>query len=252
MASKSDLRLTRRGAGALIVGSLFALHAGAGQTVTLATTDYPPYYGSLLAQGGVIAEIAREALKRCGYTLAIEWYPWARALRLAQEGGVDGLLGVWRSAEREQWLAYSLPLPANQVGFFRRADSPIAFKAMGELRSQRIGVVRGYVNPKAFVEARLNTEEAVDDTANLRKLGAGRVDLILIDKGVAQYLLLTAVPELQGKLAWVEPAIEVFPVHVGFVKGGRRHQELLEAFNRGLKEMERDGTLQRLVAQAGL
>ena len=224
----------------------------AAETVTLASTEYPPYYGSTLPQGGVIADIARQALKRAGYELRIEWYPWARALKTAQEGSVDGLLGVWRSAERERWLAYSQPLPANQVGFFKRADSVIGFKAMADLQGRRIGIVRGYVNPKAFDDAHLPTDEASDDTANLRKLGAERVDLILIDKGVAEYLLRTAMPELQGRLQWVEPPIETFPLYVGFVKASPRHERLLQAFNRGLKELERDGTLQRLVVDAGL
>ena len=51
---------------------------------------------------------------------------------------------------------------------------------------------------------------------------------------------------------WVEPAIEVFPLYVGFVRSSERHERLLRAFNRGLKELERDGTLQRLVSDAGL
>jgi polar amino acid transport system substrate-binding protein len=226
--------------------------AHATETVTLASTEYPPYYGSTLPQGGVIAEIARQALQRTGYELHIEWYPWARALKTAQAGRVDGLLGVWRSAERERWLAYSQPLPANQVGFYKRVDSTITFETMSDLKDRRVGVVRGYVNPKAFDDARLTTDDATDDTMNLRKLGGRRVDLILIDKGVANYLLQTVVPDLQGQLMWVEPAIEVFPLYVGFVRSSERHERLLRAFNRGLKEMERDGTLQRLVTDAGL
>ena len=66
------------------------------------------------------------------------------------------------------------------------------------------------------------------------------------------YLLRTAVPELQSRLQWLEPAIETFPLYVGFVKAAPRHERLLQAFNRGLKELERDGTLQRLVTEAGL
>jgi polar amino acid transport system substrate-binding protein len=221
-------------------------------SVTLATTDYPPYYGPQLPQGGVIAEIAREAFRRQGYTLRIEWYPWARALKTAQDGSVDGLLGLWRSAERELWLDFSLPLPANQVGFFQRADAPVAFKSMGELKGRRIGIVRGYVNPKSFVDAQLPTEEASDDTTNLRKLAAGRVDLILIDKGVARYLLRSTLPELQSRLMWLEPPIETFALYVGFTKRLPRHERLLAAFNRGLQEIEKDGTLQRLVGAAGI
>jgi ABC-type amino acid transport substrate-binding protein len=35
-------------------------------------------------------------------------------------------------------------------------------------------------------------------------------------------------------------------------RSSERHERLLRAFNRGLKEMARDGTLQRLVTDAGL
>ena len=248
--SSNRFRIGRRAFAALAAGMAAGAWA-ASEKVTLAGTDFPPYTGAGLPRGGFLTEITREAFRRAGYALEMQWYPWARALRISMEGGVDGLLGVWRSPDREKWLDFSPPLAANQVGFFRRSDQPIAFRSFADLAGRRIGVVRGYVNPKAFDDAHLRTDEAVDDAANLRKLGAGRVDLIVIDRGVANYLLQTSVSALNGLVTWMDPAIEVLPLHMGLVREAPRHDQLAEAFSRGLKDMERDGSLQRVSTQAG-
>lgn len=237
---------------ALSGACLIAAPAQAADTVYLVTTAYPPYYGPDLSKNGVITQIVTEALKRGGYTLKVDWLPWARALHDAEEGRADGAMGIWHSKEREQYFVYSSAMAPNQIGFFKRADSSIGFKALSELKPYKIGVVRGYANPKAFDVAKLTTEEAGDDEANLRKLGAGRIDLVLIDKGVALYLIDTKLREFKGKLVWLDPSVDKLPMYVGFSRKAPGYEKKLAAFNKGLKEMEADGTLAKLIGQAGI
>jgi polar amino acid transport system substrate-binding protein len=240
-------------AGLLLTGScLLAAPVQAAETIYLVTTAYPPYYGPDLPKNGVITQIVTEALKRGGYTLKVDWLPWARALHDAQDGKADGAMGIWRSKEREQYFVYSSAMAPNQIGFYKRADAPISFKALSDLKPYKIGVVRGYANPKAFDDAKLTTDEAGDDEANLRKLGAGRIDLVLIDKGVAMHLIDSKLHEYKGKLVWLDPAVDKLPMYVGFSKKAPGYEKKLAAFNKGLKEMEADGTLAKLISQAGI
>jgi polar amino acid transport system substrate-binding protein len=107
-------------------------------------------------------------------------------------------------------------------------------------------VVRGYLIPPNVEAARLRTEEAIDDEANLRKLAAGRVDLALIDKGVASYLLRYRLPEQSGRLVWLEPRVYSLPLYVGFSRRVPGWQRYLADFNAGLAAMRQDGSLERL------
>lgn len=58
--------------------------------LTLATLDWEPYIGQKLKNQGYVAEIIRESFKRVGYTVEIVFYPWVRAVNMAQNGTVDG------------------------------------------------------------------------------------------------------------------------------------------------------------------
>lgn len=234
----------------LLLSSVVPAHAA--ETVQLVTTEYPPYMGQGLPRGGVIVEIAVEAFKRAGYASNVTFLPWARALNDGKEGRADGMVGIWHNAEREQWFAFSNQLPSNQIGFYKRSNSPISYKALADLKSYSIGIVRGYANPKAFEDAKLRVSEVVDDEANVRKLAGEHLDLVLIDKGVGQYLINTKVPEAKGKLVWMEPAIEKLPMHVAFPKKAAGFDKKLAAFNQGLQSMEKDGTLAKMVAEAGI
>jgi len=231
---------------------LLGLPASALDVIHLATSEYPPYMGQGLPQGGAITAIATEAFRRGGYEVKATFLPWARTVDSAKSGLVEGVLGIWHSKEREQWFVYSNPLPATQMGFYKRSDSPISYTALSELKPYLVGTVRGYANPAAFDEAKLRTDEVVDDETNLRKLSVGRIDLVLIDKGVARYLINSKPDAFKAKLVWLEPAIEKLPLYVALSKKTPEIDKKLAAFNKGLLAMEKDGTLARLVKEAGI
>lgn len=217
-------------------------------TVVLSTTEFAPYMSSALQHQGVMVEIANEAYRREGYALKVRFLPWARALGVAEQGEVDGMVGIWYSREREQWFNYSKPILANQMGFYRRVDHPITFKSLNDLHPYVIGIVHAYANPPAFDAAHLHTDEANDDLTNLRKLAAGRLDLVLVDRAVARYLIERDEPTLRGKLTWVDPPIDLMPLYCAISRRAPDADKKLAALNAGLDSMARDGTLSRLVA----
>ncbi|MGQ5524677.1 substrate-binding periplasmic protein [Chitinimonas sp. PSY-7] len=203
------------------------------QEVYLVTSAYPPYFGPELPNGGVITEIVREAFRRSGYTAKLEFLPWARCLAYAKSGKVDGLFGVWHLKERESFLLYADPMPPIQLGFYTRANSKIQYKTFEDLRPYVIGTVQSYGDPPNFVAAKLNTDVAPDDKRNLAKLQAGRVDLILIEKGVARYLLTHEFPTMLDELVWIDPPVSTNLQYVALSLATQRAKELQQAFRAG-------------------
>lgn len=222
----------------------------AGAPLRLVATEFPPYTGSALPGGGVACEITRAALAQSGQSMLLSFRPWARALLEFQRGEHDGVIGAWRSEERERTMRFPQPLGIlNQVGFMARADRRRRIDDLSALRGLRIGVVHGYANPPRFENANLPVEGAVDDLANLRKLLAGRVDLALIDKGVGAHLLETQLREAAGKLVWLEPAVSEVPLYTVFSKVRPEGERFAAALTRGLAELQGSGRLAMLLQQ---
>lgn len=128
-------------------------HAGvqvASATLTMVNTVYPPFVNAPhhpLGEGMDVA-LAREALKRIGYGLALELVPWRRVLLLLRNGHADLTTTISRREDREEYLHFSAPyrLGAN-YRFYTRRDSPMQITSLADLRDLRLGVIEGFHYP---------------------------------------------------------------------------------------------------------
>lgn len=225
-----------------------AAPAAAAPVLSIVATEFPPYTTMERADGGPAAAITRAALARGGLDMRLEFRPWSRLLVELHRGLWDGVIGVWHSQQRESFLAFPQPLGiANRIGFMARVASPHEVKDLSRLGGLRIGVVRGYANPPAFVQAALQLDEALDDLGNLRKLLAGRIDLALVDKGVAAHLLRKQLKSEARALVWLEPSVDELPLYTAFARSRAGHESRLAAFNKGMSELQSSGQLARLL-----
>jgi len=238
---------------AVVVALVFSCSGAvaAERTLNIAATEFPPYYGKDLENNGFFTEIIREAFKRSGYSVEIDFLPWKRALGGAKKGKYEGLYSVWHRPEREEWFVFSDPLPANELGFFKHKDKDISFGSYDDLKPHTVGVVRGYALPPGFEEAGLKTALANDDEQNMRKLYKRHVALVLIDKIQAQYIINSKIPEAADELEWLEPPAHVDIQYLVISKQAPDYEALLADFNAGLAEVTTDGTLDAIMAKHG-
>ena len=223
----------------------------ADKSLRLAATEYPPFYGKELENHGFITEIVTAAFERSGYRIDVKFLPWNRALEKTKDGAFDGLFTVWHRKEREQWFLYSDPLPANEVGFYKRAEDDIQFADYDDLRPYQIGVVLGYVNPPGFDEANLKTVTVFDDETNFRKLAKGRIDLVLADRLLGQNIINTVLADSGVAFEWLTPALAIETQHVVFSKQLDGYPQRAADFNAGLAAIEADGTLTAIIKKHG-
>jgi polar amino acid transport system substrate-binding protein len=229
------------------------------KVVRLATLDWEPYIGQKLPDQGYTAALVREAYRDQGWKVRIEFYPWARALHLARSGEIDGLMPEYFNSSRKNEFIYSFPFPGGPLVLYKRQADDIGFitdpatdqdRALRALQGKRFGVVRGYLNTPVFDAAKyLKKEEANDDATNLRKLVYKRIDLAVIDRRVAEYLIRTQYPAFAKQIEPMDPPLADNPLYIAFSLKSPNHIEARAVFNRGLAAMKKDGRIDALYAK---
>ncbi|MBW1783561.1 MAG: transporter substrate-binding domain-containing protein [Deltaproteobacteria bacterium] len=216
-------------------------------------TSWAPHYGKDLEQGGYTVEIIRESLKRVGYELEIVWLPWKRAQVEAARGDYDGLGASYYTEERATKFAYSEPIAATQIVFFKRAEDNIRYSKLEDLKPYKIGTGFGYGYPEEFLKADyLQKVEAYELKTNITRLLHKRVDLIIGSREAILFYLKQDYPDKIHSVEIVGKPLETLSLYVPFSKSRPNYKQKLKDFNRGLKMTKEDGTYQKIMKKHGL
>lgn len=212
--------------------------------VQLHSGEWPPYSSAQLPGYGISSAVVGAALRAVGHRLDVRFYPWRRAIALAQTApGVAGYYPEYDAASVQQHFLLSDPFGRSPIGFVERTSHPLAWQRLEDLWPYRVGVVAGYVNTDEFDrhvrEQRQPVDVAADDRQNLLKLAAGRVRLALIDERVFQHLLRfdPQIRALAPVLRFNARMLESKPLHVCF-RADREGERLRKLFNEGLKKID--------------
>ena len=218
--------------------------------VKMATTNWPPFYGESLVNGGPLTEIVSEAFRRMGHTSSVEFLPWSRARRKVLIGESEIILGAYFSEQRAKKHHFSDAVMMVDVGLVARKELGItSFKNLRELTPHTIGVSKGWINNAEFDAANfLSKDIATNQVLNIRKLAHNRVDMISVSFEVFKYEL--AQNNLTGtlpKYVFLEPLLSRASLHLMMRKGSLDHVKIINQFNSTLKEMKKDGTYQLIL-----
>lgn len=223
--------------------------------VSLVTTHYPPYLNVNDPAGGVLTELIRAAFERSNMTIDVSWLAFDRALKLTQKTDhYDGIFSLWYTQERADWAYYSDPILPNVVGLFTHKDMQLpAYWNLKYLKlsAKTLGVVKGYSNPVELKSAALKTHVVNSDVNNLKALLTKKVDLIVIDKMVADTLIKQYFKGQSANFVWLEPPLEYKMQYLAIAKNAPFAKAKIAAFNQGLKQLKLDGGYQRIMKNHG-
>lgn len=220
-------------------------------TIKIATLDYPPFiYQDGNTKKGILFEIVMEAFKRLNVNVDIEFYPIARGLKMVEDGRVDAYFSLKQTPERNATLLFtSKPLVQQKFVIFSLIDKEIYYKGeVSDLAIYSIGVgcntSYGPIFDTAVSDGVLkNIDCAQSFELNVRKLLAGRTDIIINSLDVGYELLIKMGKEKLVKS--LEPPIEVLNSYLAFTRV-RDYSALADAFDNVLGEMIKDGTVNNI------
>ncbi len=234
--------------GALVLFSGLSAVAWA-EDLRLVTGELPPYATHERADDGIALHIVRKAFANAGSTVSYTFKPWTRSLEEARAGQWDGTAYWGKNPSRDVGFLISDNVLTEQWVFLYRqrteGGEQFNWDSLADLKGQRIAAVQSYTYTPEFWEMQkagtLKVELAQDDLGNLRRLVAGRVDLAVIERNVACYLMnahFTAA-EVAGLRAHPKLLTNQFTTHLMLSEKLPQSAQRMKAFNQGLAQLKK-------------
>jgi polar amino acid transport system substrate-binding protein len=228
------------------------------KVVRIATLDWPPYTGKDLPKGGATTDVVRAAFEKVGYQVEVEYRPWKRAIDMAAKGTDDVIAYFpgYHCNHRDGFVG-SEPLGNGPLGFAEHVDAPITWATLDDIADQqlKIGTVLGYANTDNF-DAKVGTGYILavpsnDDLTNLKKLVRRRIDAVVIDKLVLEYMKATDASLKDGgdKLQFDETPLENKTLYLCF-RDSEAGRPLKHIFNAGLEQIDSEAIVDNYFATA--
>lgn len=239
----------------LIAASLILAWTGAALAAGPVVIDFdeanPPFmFADGGAAKGVYPLLIGEAFKRMGEPATLNTCPWKRCIGEI-DAGKAMVGGIYQNAERLAKYDYSKALFQEELVLFARADHPVTFNSVADLKDKHIGVIRGWSYTDEFDHARQNhlftADEVASDQQNLQKLANGRLDAFVAIRQAGQALVAKA--GLTGKVVVLAKPIATNPTYLAAGKSANQ-SAILAKFDQAVAAMHQDGSFDKLVAQA--
>lgn len=236
----------------LLIVVLGSAHAA--DTVRLTNGEWPPYLGEDLPYHGVASRIVAEAFALQNVEVQWEFHPWARSLKMAEQGTRDGS-AVWLyNHEREQRFHISDPVVESGYYLFHRKNRHFDWSSVEDLRGLRIAATRGYDYGDAFQQAEaageIDVVRLTGDEQGLRQLLAGRIDLFPVDKVVGFDLLYQQFSAAERRLLSFHPVpLRSDSLHLLLSREVPGNAELMQRFNQGLARLRDSGKISQYLLE---
>jgi len=247
----------------------YIFNKGGRKKIKITTLDWRPYIGDTICKQGWVQQLTIALLASQDYEIISTFYPWARTIAVAEAGNADILYpeyfiepdapsDIYKGTKRRDHLAISDKIPGGPIAFIKRKGEKDNYNGnLINLKTEAIGVVRGYQNTPEFDSMMdqnfFKIDEVTDDLTNIRILMARRVNLIIGDPAVIYYSVKNSDwPDEEKKailssIEVVKPSIQYNHLYYAVSKKRPEWRQTLEMLNRTLNEFEISGELYHII-----
>lgn len=217
------------------------------------TMAIDPWYPWVIAEenspSGIGVTLIKELYRRLDLDVNIDLYPFKRVLSNLETGSVDGSWLVTKNTSRQQYALFSDAFLTEPFNLYSPSGASFEWHNWQDLKNHSIGLSSGFYYGQAFHHAarqyNFKTHEVKTDFQLIKMLLGGRLDLIILNKTVAE-AMLRDFPEFHGKLHQASKAINESRYYI-LISKQSPHKALLPKINDTIKAMKQDGSIQRLL-----
>jgi len=215
-------------------------------TIELVSFHYPPYHDQSLPNGGFVSEIVRQAFITKKYDVKIDFNLSRRAFDSAKFNFADGIYMIGHSHEDDTNFYFSKPILYIKLTLLGLSNNPklsAKYSSPTQLKILTIAINENSVLPDVLKDDSFNIETMVDDRSAFWSLLSGKIDLILVDEGVARYLLANEFKEQAAKIMfWSEQSINQTAQYLAVSRHHPQAKKIIFTFNSGLDALKDSGT----------
>jgi polar amino acid transport system substrate-binding protein len=207
----------------------------------IAEDDWYPYSGVIQTGfSGIAVDIVKEAFKSEGIDVEFDIMSYDRGMLLVKNGEAIGCFDAPRTGEIEKiYLWHDEPMFSGDSYFYARSDYAGSISNIDDLDGKKVGLTQGYGYGDAIdLNNKIDKEYSKTDEIILRKLIAGRVDLIILYDRVADHLIKSN--NVHGKIKQVGLS-ESTGLYVAFSKSMPDGEKYRDIFSSGLKKIKENG-----------
>uniref|UniRef100_A0A486XK36 Bacterial extracellular solute-binding protein, family 3 n=1 Tax=Rheinheimera sp. BAL341 TaxID=1708203 RepID=A0A486XK36_9GAMM len=205
------------------------------------------------AQGlpyGPTVDLMRELANRSGFELSFSPNtPFARCLKLMQDGQTDLMIRLNYSDERNSYMHLIPYVRSARAEYLYLLEQHKDIRDMAQLSGLTIGVIRGYIYnaelPNLLIKNSKNVVEIDTEDAAMTMLLYQRVDAVIAPMQTTEHVI-NSNPKFKNaiKIASLEfPFQHNMYVHIGLSRKSR-HVALLPQLQAAINSMEQDGLIQ--------
>ena len=208
--------------------------------------EYPPYASAFQKEKGISVYLLKEAFKRVGQEVEVDFLPWSLSLIEARKGQTFNGSFLWsKTKKREEDFLFSDVILEQIVVFFHRKKEEFNWKKFKDLKGKAIGTTMGYsYGPKMDLiikKGLLKTVPTAEIISNLRRLIKGSIDLFPVEPTIAKYYLKKIGekdPISANLLAFHKKPVHYYKLHLILNKTKDGNKEIISTFNKGLKSLK--------------
>ncbi len=222
--------------------------------IVVANGEWFPYISQELKHYGVFSHIITEAFALEGVTVEFKWVPWKRALEKTYAGVYDATSSWIWTEERAKYLEFSDIIMESKKVFFHLKETSFDWETIEDLKGLRIGGVIGYTYGTEFDKAaesgRINVEFVAKDIQNFDKLLKDRIDIYPQELEIGYSYINRYGADTAARFTHHPKVIILTRNPLNFSKKVPKNKQLLEKFNRGLKQLKDSGRWQAMIEAA--
>lgn len=222
--------------------SLFAQQ----KELKLAADVWPPFT-NVEEEKSILTDLVNEALTRIDVKSSVSIIEFTKVLSEIESGKLDGSPALWISEERKEKYYFSKPYLHNQLVLVGRKGSNVSQESFDELKGKKIGVVDNYAYGAFGTDNDIIVVSDISNQKNLENLLSDKIDYMLVDALLIQYMLKYQLNDVTQHLAIGQKPLLIKPLHFALGKNVENAEEILDKFDQEIEKMVADESFNRIL-----
>jgi len=169
--------------------------------------------------------------------------PWARAMKMLDEGEIDMMAGVYWTEQRKENYLFTIPVTNDTLNIFVKRGKEFDYQEFKDLKGKRLDLIRGTSLGNKFdqyIKDHLEVSEMNTFSQQMARLNVGRTDIVVLDPFTAASVLKEL--KLNKEIVMLDTPVTVNPVHLIFSKKSPCIKHL-DVMNSLIEDMQESGKL---------